>query len=583
MEVNRMKPVTLWKKPFTSAKQSIRVKLILFSLAVALIPLITLGSTSYFKSAEIVEEQFGNYGHSAIQQLKSQLDTNLRQMDFISGSILTYLLPPALNRLGDRKPQSYDEYVEQNNFLKFLGSHISPNITGAFVITPTGYYYGSNEYLIPGALFNWDEWKRLPSEKRAWIGFHRPQYYNNYFQPSITQDYAISLIVPIRDEYNVPPGSKILIDMNASELVRLFESFEQDTRSHLLVKNPDGSVIYESAASFMPQASDVVWQGVLDTNGWIIEARVPAARFQSSSQAIWHFTLILILLSIILSFLLAGLFSATITNRIKRLIRSMQKVSLGNFTAQIPVDSADELGKMAAGFNNMISQIKSLIEQIKLTEKQKREAELKALHYQINPHLLYNTLNSIQWKARLSGQKEIQHMIGHLVAVLEDSLNIAQELVPLQRELRVIDHYLQIQKFRFGEHFTYECTVDQDVTDCLIPRMSLQPLVENIFFHGFVDGKGAIRLQIRRSGGDMEITLSDDGAGMSEERIAEIMNAAPAAHTRKGLGIANVHEKFRLHFGERYGLKIQAAPGKGTTIRIHCPLRRENADEQQSY
>lgn len=110
-------------------------------------------------------------------------------------------------------------------------------------------------------------------------------------------------------------------------------------------------------------------------------------------------------LSVVLSVILAGFFSATITNRIKQLIRSMHKASLGNFTVQIPVESADELGRMAASFNHMIAQIKSLFEQIALTEKQKREAELKALHYQINPHLLYNTLNSIQWKARLNGQK----------------------------------------------------------------------------------------------------------------------------------------------------------------------------------
>lgn len=569
-----MKQFALRRSLIPSPKKSIRVKLVLFALMVALVPLVTLGSTSYFKSSELVQDQFGDYGRSAVKQLKAQLDTNLRQMDFIAGNVLTYLLPPALNKLDDHKPQSYNEFVEQNSFLKFLGSHISPNIIGAYVVTPSGYYYGSNNYLMIGTLTRWTEWKRIPDEGRLWVGFHRPHYYNTYFQPSIAENYAISLIVPIRKEYNIRDGSKLLIDMDASELVQLFESFERDTRSRLLIKSPDGGVIYESSVDFVPQAGDVVWSDTLDTNGWIIEARVPISIFQSSSKAIWNYTLVFILLSVVLSFILAGFFSATITNRIKLLIRSMQKASLGNFTAQIPVDSADELGRMAAGFNYMIAQIKSLFEQIQLTEKQKREAELKALHYQINPHLLYNTLNSIQWKARLNGQKEIDRMIAHLVALLQDSLNIARELVPLRQELAGIDHYLQIQKFRFGDSFTYECDVDKELMDCLLPRMTLQPLMENIFFHGLIDGQGTIRLKGRVVGNDLELELSDNGVGISADRLVRILE--PSRHSRKGLGVANVHEKIQLHFGENYGLKLESKPGSGTTVRIRCPIPKEN-------
>ncbi|BCG60958.1 hypothetical protein PUR_43830 [Paenibacillus sp. URB8-2] len=551
-------------------------------MLVALIPLITLGSTSYFKSSELVQVEFGNYGRSTIRQLKLQMDTNLKQMNFIADNILTYLIPPALSKLSDHKPQSYNELVEQNNFLKFLGSHISPNIIGAFVITSSGYYYGSNEYLISGKLTEWPEWKRAHDEERLWVGFHPPQYYNTFFQPSINENKVISLIIPIRKDYSIQSGSKILIDMDAGELVQLFHSFEKDTRSHLVIRSPGGDIIYETSDNFTPQTNDVVWKDILHTNGWIIEARVPAAVFQSTSKAIWKYTLIFILLSVVLSVILAGFFSATITNRIKQLIRSMHKASLGNFTVQIPVESADELGRMAASFNHMIAQIKSLFEQIALTEKQKREAELKALHYQINPHLLYNTLNSIQWKARLNGQKEIDRMISHLVDVLQDSLNITQELVTLRRELTVIHHYMQIQKFRFGESFTYISGVDEELMDCLLPRMTLQPLMENIFFHGLIDGQGTIRLQIRQSGRELLIVLSDDGVGITEERMAQILKPPADRPSRKGLGMANVHEKIQLHFGETYGISLKSKPGMGTTVLIRCPIRKENVNGQHS-
>lgn len=218
------------------------------------------------------------------------------------------------------------------------------------------------------------------------------------------------------------------------------------------------------------------------------------------------------------------------------------------------------------------------MQEVEQSERLKKEAELKAFHYQINPHLLFNTLNSIQWKARLQGAEDIRQMLYHLTMVLEGNLDISQELISLGRELRMIEHFLKIQEIRYGSAFSYEQTCDEEFKPYLIPRMTLQPLFENIFFHGFEDGKGKISLSVREEGEHLLLTLSDDGAGITAEKLRALMLAKPESKPqgRGGLGVQNANQKFKLHFGQQYGLTVHSTKGEGTTIVIRWPKKEES-------
>jgi two-component system sensor histidine kinase YesM len=256
----------------------------------------------------------------------------------------------------------------------------------------------------------------------------------------------------------------------------------------------------------------------------------------------------------------------------------MQKVSFGKLDTRMPIEGKDELGSLDMSFNRMVSGVQSLVQEVEQSERLKKEAELKAFHYQINPHLLFNTLNSIQWKARLEGADDIRQMLYHLTMVLEGNLDISQELITVGRELRMIEHFLKIQEIRYGNVFSYELNCEDSLKQYLIPRMTLQPLFENIFFHGFTDGIGVIKLDVTVEKNELLLTLRDNGAGMTEEKRERLLVPDPNRRGRGGLGVQNADQKFKLHFGPQYGLTVHSTKGEGTAIVIHWPKEEERPD-----
>lgn len=536
----------------------------------ALIPTIVLGLLSYHKSAEIVNDQLDNYNKYAMKQLKLLLDTHLREMDSIARDTLAYLLVPSREIVIE--PQNYQQHLELNRFIEYLNLHLSPLIEGLFIVTPDGRVIG-NRHLHYEKLLQ-TEWWADADDRSRWIGFHSAEYYA-YPAP---EGPLMSLVMPIQLDAALPPGSIILVDVNAGPLTELFLAFEEDTRSFLEITGESGETIYRTARPFEGSDDDLVWTEVLDVNGWRLKARIAHAEYLRTAKAIRTYALLVSGAALLISLILAQLFSRNFARRIIRLNKSMLEVSQGKLDTTVDVQGHDELSRLASRFNYMTQQIRSLIESISIQEQQKREAELRALHYQINPHLLLNTLNMIQWQARISGQKDIDAMIYHLTEVLAESLAARQELIPLSHEIKTLSHYLQIQKYRFGDVFMYEEEIESGLEDVLVPRMTLQPLVENIFYHAFEDGRGSIRLACRRVENGVLLTLADDGAGFltaGREGKEGDVQPFPPRKGRGGLGLYNVDQKIRLHFGEPYGLTVHSEPGAGTEIRILLPLRKE--------
>ncbi|WP_054023817.1 sensor histidine kinase [Bacillus sp. FJAT-28004] len=556
--------------------RNIRTKLLFCFLIVTIIPLLSLGALSYYQSAKVINSQFGKYGENAVAQLEQQMSSYLNRMNQTTETVYSYLLDPARVDLGDQVPITYKDIMDKNDFETLLKALKSDRTIGIYIITRSGYYYGENNLdvsklsLIPA-------WQAMTnsSSGKYWMGFY-PQ--NHGMGDTITNGISVlGLAVPVNSPYGALRGSKILIEENAEDLLHMFQLFENDTKAHLKIDDPQGRIIYETATAFQSKESDILWTKTLDVNGWSIEARLPAASFYRSSDIIRSNTIIVAFGSCLLAFGLAYFFSSRFTARIRRLKDAMQKVSFGKLHTRTQVESHDELGSLDTSFNSMVSGIQSLIGEVERSERLKKEAELKAFHYQINPHLLFNTLNSIQWKARLQGAEDIRQMLYHLTMVLEGNLDISQELIPMERELRMIEHFLKIQEVRYGSTFEYELECDEHLKRYLIPRMTLQPLFENIFFHGFEDGKGVIHLTVKETGNHLLLKLSDNGAGIPPEKLKLLL--LPNMTNRKGrggLGVQNADQKFKLHFGLQYGLTVQSIQGEGTTIIIEWPKKEEN-------
>ncbi|MGV2884728.1 sensor histidine kinase [Paenibacillus taichungensis] len=565
------------KRIFSGSYRSIRTKLLFCFLIVTLIPLLSLGALSYYQSAKIINSQFGKYGENAVAQLEQQTSSSLSRMKQMSETIYSYLLDPAHTDLRNQAPTSYSEIIEKNDFEALLKSLWTDQTAGIYIITPSGYYYGENN-LDVAKLKNIAEWKTKPTSYKGlyWLGF----YMQNHAMSSSGDSNlpVLGLAVPIHNSNGTQNGSTILIEENAQELIHMFKLFETDTKAHLTIKASDGRIVYESASTFTKKDSDITWIRTLAVNQWTIEARLPAKAFYLSSGIIRSNTIVVAVISCLLAFGFAYLFSSRFTARIRTLKDSMQKVSFGKLDTRMPIEGRDELGSLDMSFNRMVSGVQSLVQEVEQSERLKKEAELKAFHYQINPHLLFNTLNSIQWKARLEGADDIRQMLYHLTMVLEGNLDISQELITVGRELRMIEHFLKIQEIRYGNVFSYELNCEDSLKQYLIPRMTLQPLFENIFFHGFTDGIGVIKLDVTVEKNELLLTLRDNGAGMTEEKRESLLVPDQKRRGRGGLGVQNADQKFKLHFGSQYGLTVHSTKGEGTAIVIHWPKEEERPD-----
>ncbi len=216
------------------------------------------------------------------------------------------------------------------------------------------------------------------------------------------------------------------------------------------------------------------------------------------------------------------------------------------------------------------------IEQQVIEEQKKlRKAEFEVLQAQINPHFLYNTLDAIVWSAEAGNQKQVVSMVGSLSEFFKSSLNRGKEIVSIKDELAHVRSYLEIQQVRYQDILSYEIEVPESLYDCTIPKITLQPIVENALYHGIKNRRGLGKITIRGvdEGDTMVIRVVDDGVGMDEKRLMEVRKALTENNTESGVtyGLYNVNERIRLNYGEKYGLRIESFEGAGTCVLIMLP------------
>lgn len=290
------------------------------------------------------------------------------------------------------------------------------------------------------------------------------------------------------------------------------------------------------------------------------------------------FLLLIGVVAIIGAIWLSVIISGKITNPIRELAYSMKKVMAGNLdvraTAAPAKDSVDEIEELNDVFNQMTEELQYLIEEVYQENLREKEAELRALKAQINPHFLYNTLDTIYWMLILKGDEETSVLITKLGEILRYSIKKGSSNVTVREEIQQVENYLFIQKARFEESLTYELRLDEAIMEYEILSFVIQPFIENAVNHGITNGKGSGRIILRgyQEGSSLLFEISDDGAGMTEAQLLEIrrqQNAPEMQH--KGIGIANVHNRIKYFYGAAYGVVIASRPEGGTQVTIKLP------------
>ena len=418
-----------------------------------------------------------------------------------------------------------------------------------------------------------------------------------------TDDEVISLSREVQSYENGTFRGVILINLNMNKITEICNSFQEKQENFICIINDKGELVYEQQNGKERFAFDekenrqelntalgktkescfrlnyrgekyLVTRTDMKTTGWTLVSMVPYKSVMAETMAISGVMILAVVITLIVTLLLLNRILTGVVKPLKKLEKYMVQVNPDNMDQRMEIITDDEIGHLSMKFNQMMDRIRNLKEQVIEEQEDKRKYELQALQAQINPHFLYNTLDSIIWMAE-TNDSNIVAMTEALAKLFRISLNKGNEEISLERELEHVKNYLIIQSMRYADKFTYEILVEPGVERCRTIKLILQPIVENCIYHGIKKKRGTGKITIRayRREQDLIIEVSDDGCGMPEEICRKILSDEIESEniSGSGIGVKNVNERIQLRFGKKYGLSYSSEEGVGTTVTYVLP------------
>jgi two-component system, sensor histidine kinase YesM len=579
---------------------SIKTKLLVFSLAISIIPLVAVTSLNYFSIAEKMKQSVTYSANQVFDQNKQLLENKISTIWSITVSIASDQDIVQYN-LSDHPKEYYDDFLAQNSDYLKLYSYISsfqkyPEIIRAIVYA-SGRHMFSNENTI---FFNMDDinktdwYQRLIDGKDLLVWFP--------YSDNIVTQRGSPVVTALRKIRNLDNYSDILgilrIDMPISQIDNIVDTNAITPNSYAFILNSSDQVIY-SNLDIQPlidirldyntlrseYKNSNIWYSMETNYGsyilkctsivytdWIMVMMIPQADLLALSNKTRDDMILVALITSLIVGILAYLFSYTITRRIRLLGNRMYSLDSNLNDVALRVDSQDELGKLHQSFNEMLSRIQTLMKEEHRLGQEVKSMELKALQAQINPHFLYNTLDLINWRAMNKGVPEISKIVQALAKFYKLGLSRGEDVVLLKNEIEHVRMFITIQNERFNNMLEFEADVQENVMDCKILKLLLQPLVENSIIHGIMKKasmKGHIFIKAFEENDSLKIIVEDDGNGMSEEQIGRLLTTSSSD---EHYGVKNINERIKLQYGPEFSLQYSSAIGKGTTVTISLPI-----------
>ena len=394
------------------------------------------------------------------------------------------------------------------------------------------------------------------------------------------------------------PAAWLQVDLNYAVIDDLCRKIQLGRSGYVFIVNAGGEIVYHPRQQLVysgikKEKIDAILklgQGQLEAKvgdrdlvytvatssqtGWSVVAVSYLDELLASARSLGTVVVVVGLGCLLIATFLAWRVSLRISRPIEALRRSMRAVETGDFDVVIDVEATNEVGELARDCEIALGKVRDLMHQSLVDHEAKRRQDLLMLQSQINPHFLYNTLDSIIWMVELGRSPDAIRMTSTLAQFFRLGITRGPHEISLRHELEHVISYLSIQKMRYGDKLEYSVDVEPQVMETPVLKLLLQPLVENALYHGIKerDGPGRIMVAGSRVANGVEIRVSDDGVGMTQKKVAGLL-VVPEGEVRDHMGLRNVHERIRLHFGSRYGLAFESAPGQGTTVVISLPGR----------
>lgn len=394
--------------------------------------------------------------------------------------------------------------------------------------------------------------------------------------------------------------------MKQQDLRAFFDNLSNSTNNLMLV-DESGDIVASSDNRVVGRKNDELKQAILDMdlknetsrytqlqNKPVLLLTRRVSRWNLHVVSVFDYTrafnewdgsaYILAVCVIVTAAVLAALFFfiSQITRPINKLVRTMENVTTQGLPDHIEVIGGGyEVRQLSRAFRVMIEHLNQDVHRMIQLEQDKRRMEIHTLQMQINPHFIYNTLTSIKWLIWQKDSEKAVQGIDTFTLLLRNTISGSKNFIAVSDEVKNLNNYIFLQKIRFGRQIQTDISVSHAAADCLMPKLLLQPFLENSFFHAFANRQqGVISLFIDCHGGNLVCELIDDGAGMPQSKADELL-AGPPGEDSRSIGVRNVNARIRLLFGKRYGVKIFSEPGHGTSVRVTLPVIRENRDTDQ--
>ena len=447
-------------------------------------------------------------------------------------------------------------------------------------------------------------WFQSAMAKMENLHFSTPHIQNIFDDPDYRYRWVVSLsryVQLTRD--GVTESGVLLVDMSFSGIEQVCQGVELANGGYLYLIDSDGELIYHprqqliyaglleennlQAAGYRDGTCREKFQGqmrqvtvkTVGYTGWKLVGVVPAEELGATSRQTFLFGLALLLFSVFLMAFLNFRISAHISDPIRRLEQAVKELEAGTENVEIEEGGCYEIQRLGHSIRSMVSTLHHLMDDIIQQEGQKRRSELEVLQSQINPHFLYNTLDSVIWMTEAGRYDEAIQMVTSLARLFRISLSRGKRIIPLADELEHARHYMTIQQIRFKNKFTTQISAEPGTEGLYTLKLIVQPILENAIYHGMAaaEDDGLITVTARREGETLLIEVADNGMGMRPEVAASLMDEdrPDVRTTGSGIGVRNVHRRIQLTFGAQYGLTILSEPDEGTTVQIRLPALDE--------
>lgn len=595
-------------------KKSIRDKLLKNFALFSLIPVILFCVVMLFYILVNVQEKRKDEICSTLGNQADQIDKILQQAYQIGQTVAD---DEAVNQILANKFQTEQEQhaseIKLNSLLLGTSGYFDGSVK-VYIIGENGGLYKNSPYSLKEKEYTQEDWYTLVKEQKEshWFELHS----ESYFAETAEAEF-ISLGIPVSEARTGRILGCVMVEIGVSDILRnshyvedggelyLFypdtkfrivdEKVELYDNDRLTLIQKDGLAEQEEVEQLRPEVLKTTklltyWKKdfpqksfgavsgymtayqQMDVNDWILVYFLPQVNYYRLLIVVvtvsLFVTALLIVGSVYVSYKVAG----SITRPILSLKENVERVQEGDFETTVTCEAEDEIGELGAQFNEMVVEIRNLMDRIRTEHERQRHYELLLLQAQINPHFLYNTLDSLMWLIRMKNQEDAENMLDALTCFFKTGLNKGSERVAIKNEISNVESYLTIQLMRYKKKLSFSISVDEEVESYIVPKLILQPLVENSIYHG-IKGKdkgGSIEIKGTKKNGRVILCVEDTGLGMPPKQLGKIqrMLSEGIVEESDSYGLTNVNERLKLFFGEGCIMKVDSTDGVGTKVSI---------------